>query len=212
MNWYSRPVFFLLALSLFAPSAASSAPSVRFSEAHPQYMAALARAFAQEVAADAENNQADFDEDFSPEDFGLTGVGFLPNNPLYIFKAARRGFSDVFTTNPQEKLENSLRFAAEKLLEAKTLSEQGARETAVASALNRFRIEVERARTRAESASAELGGESEEELRNMNPHEFARLIIVEKFGGIINPKKSGDMGIDGWTEFKTIPVQGYNPH
>ena len=57
-----------------------------------------------------------------------------------------------------------------------------------------------------------IGGESEEELRNMNPHEFARLIIVEKFGGIINPKKSGDMGIDGWTEFKTIPVQGYNPH
>ncbi|TSC84070.1 MAG: hypothetical protein G01um101417_339 [Parcubacteria group bacterium Gr01-1014_17] len=158
MYTHSRLVLFLLAFSLAAPLAASAARPVRFSEAHPQYMAALARALAQEVATDVENNQADLDEDFSPEDFGLTGVGFLPNNPLYIFKAARRGFSDVFTTNPQAKLENSLRFAAEKLLEAKTLSEQGARETAVASALDSFRSEVERARARAEAASAKLSG------------------------------------------------------
>ena len=52
-----------------------------------------------------------------------------------------------------------------------------------------------------------IGGESKEELAKMNPHEFARLVIVEKMGGTINPRKSGDMGIDGWIEFKTIPVQ-----
>ena len=52
-----------------------------------------------------------------------------------------------------------------------------------------------------------IGGESKEELSKMEPHEFARLVIVEKLGGIVNSKKSGDMGIDGWIEFKTIPVQ-----
>ncbi len=52
-----------------------------------------------------------------------------------------------------------------------------------------------------------IGGENPEELAKMNPHEFARLIIVEKLGGIVNPRKSGDMGIDGWVEFKTVPVQ-----
>ncbi|MBW2984759.1 restriction endonuclease, partial [Candidatus Woesearchaeota archaeon] len=52
-----------------------------------------------------------------------------------------------------------------------------------------------------------IGGESDEELSKMDPHEFARLIIVEKMGGIISPRKSGDLGIDGWVEFKTIPVQ-----
>lgn len=52
-----------------------------------------------------------------------------------------------------------------------------------------------------------IGGESEKELRNMPLHEFARLMIVEKLGGTVNPKKSGDMGIDGWIEFMTIPVQ-----
>jgi len=52
-----------------------------------------------------------------------------------------------------------------------------------------------------------IGGESKEELSKMEPHEFARLVIVEKMGGIVSPRKSGDMGIDGWIEFKTIPVQ-----
>ncbi len=52
-----------------------------------------------------------------------------------------------------------------------------------------------------------IGGESEEELMNMEPHEFARLLIVERLAGTINPKKSGDMGIDGWVEFMQVPVQ-----
>lgn len=41
----------------------------------------------------------------------------------------------------------------------------------------------------------------------MEPHEFARLLIVEKLEGTINPKKSGDKGIDGWIEFMQVPVQ-----
>lgn len=52
-----------------------------------------------------------------------------------------------------------------------------------------------------------VGGETKEELAKMDHHEFARLIIVEKMQGTVNPKKTGDMGIDGWVEFKTIPVQ-----
>lgn len=52
-----------------------------------------------------------------------------------------------------------------------------------------------------------IGGETPDELATMDPHEFARLVIVEKLDGILSPRKSGDMGIDGWIEFKTVPVQ-----
>jgi len=52
-----------------------------------------------------------------------------------------------------------------------------------------------------------IGGESEEELRKMEPHEFARLLIAEKLGGTPNPRKTGDMGIDGWVDFMSRPVQ-----
>lgn len=55
-----------------------------------------------------------------------------------------------------------------------------------------------------------IGGETKEELSKMNPHDFARLIIVEKMNGIVSSRKSGDMGIDGWIEFKTIPIQVKN--
>jgi len=51
------------------------------------------------------------------------------------------------------------------------------------------------------------GSETINEIQKINPHEVANLIIVERWNGIINPKKSGDMGIDGWVEFRTIPVQ-----
>ena len=52
-----------------------------------------------------------------------------------------------------------------------------------------------------------VGCESEGELEAMDPHEFARLVIVEKLGGTASPKKTGDMGIDGWTDLMTVPVQ-----
>jgi restriction endonuclease Mrr len=37
-----------------------------------------------------------------------------------------------------------------------------------------------------------------EEYKNMNPHDFADEIIIN-YGGTPNQKKSGDKGIDGWT-------------
>ena len=52
-----------------------------------------------------------------------------------------------------------------------------------------------------------IGCEDPKELQVMNPHDFARLVIVEKLKGTVNPKKSGDMGIDGWVELRTVPVQ-----
>jgi len=85
---------------------------------------------------------------------------------------------------------------------------------AVAQRLGRKFIGIDISRTGCDITSTRLngnvtviGGETINELKTMDPHDFARLIIVEKMGGIVNPRKSGDMGIDGWTDFKTIPIQ-----
>lgn len=190
MNPHLRTALFLLAFSLAAPLAASAARPVQFSEAHPQYMAALAVAFAQEVAKNAGNKPSDLDESFTPEDFGLTSVGFLPNSPLYLFKAARRGFSDALTRDPAAKLQNSLRFAAEKLLEAEALSQAGARESAVASALDNFKSEINRARARAEAAAAELG--DSEKGKEVGRSMMDAVIKYEKLIGKIEKGTSGN--------------------
>ena len=85
---------------------------------------------------------------------------------------------------------------------------------AVAQKLNRQFIGIDISRTGCDVTKERLGGgvqviggESIEDLGKMDPHDFARLMIQEKLGGAVNPKKSGDMGIDGWVAFKTIPVQ-----
>jgi DNA modification methylase len=84
----------------------------------------------------------------------------------------------------------------------------------VAEKLNRRWIGIDISRTacdvvrnRLKRPISIIGGETEEELRVMPPHEFARLLIVEKLNGTINPRKSGDMGIDGWTELMSVAVQ-----
>ena len=80
--------------------------------------------------------------------------------------------------------------------------------------LNRKWIGIDISRTacdvmasRLEGSVRVVGCESPKELQNMNPHDFARLVIVEKMHGTINPRLSGDMGIDGWVELMTVPVQ-----
>ncbi len=85
---------------------------------------------------------------------------------------------------------------------------------AVAQRLNRKFIGVDISRTGCDVTRTRLGGsvrvvggETMAELKAMEPHAFARLIVQEKLGGAVNPRKTGDMGIDGWINFKTVPVQ-----
>lgn len=85
---------------------------------------------------------------------------------------------------------------------------------AVAEKFKRRWIGIDNSRTACDVVRSRLkyhapiiGGETEEELRVMEPHEFARLLIVEKLNGTVNPRKSGDMGIDGWVDFMSVVVQ-----
>ena len=80
--------------------------------------------------------------------------------------------------------------------------------------LKRNWIGIDISRTACDVMASRLSGnipvkgcESLEELSNMDPHDFARLVIVEKMRGTVNLRKSGDMGIDGWIELMTVPVQ-----
>jgi DNA modification methylase len=85
---------------------------------------------------------------------------------------------------------------------------------AVAKRLNRRFIGIDISRTGCDVTRTRLGGsvrvvggETLAELKAMEPHDFARLMIQEKLGGAVNPRKTGDMGIDGWLDYKTVPVQ-----
>lgn len=52
-----------------------------------------------------------------------------------------------------------------------------------------------------------FGAETLEDIKKMDPHKVAELIIRDRWDGTVNPRKTGDLGIDGWVEQRTIPVQ-----
>lgn len=80
--------------------------------------------------------------------------------------------------------------------------------------LGRRWIGIDISRAACDVMAARLGGaahvvgcESPEDLAGMDPHDFARLVIAEKLGGTPSATRSADMGIDGWAELGTVPVQ-----
>lgn len=65
------------------------------------------------------------DEQVRAQDLGVGEPNILPDSPFYFFKNIGRGLRSFFTFSPEKKAELKLRFASEKILEAKKLAEKG---------------------------------------------------------------------------------------
>lgn len=63
------------------------------------------------------------DEDVQPEDLGVSDPRILPDSPFYFLKNWGRGIQSFFAFSPVAKAELRLKFANEKLIEAKKLTE-----------------------------------------------------------------------------------------
>lgn len=78
------------------------------------------------------------------------------------------------------------------------------------------KLMVKRMRSMGISPHIIWGELTEKELKKYPPFEFQNW-VCEKLGGRINERKSGDMGIDGWTldmtpiQVKQSPKVGRNP-
>ena len=168
-----------VAAFLFNPQFAH-AGIFQFNENDSQYLRALSVAAA--VAAAQEVDVAEkinLDENYQPTDFGIENLGFLPNNPLYIFKSLRRGVTSVFTFDPAAQAELKLQFAAEKLLEAKELAERGGiSEDTIVRALLNYELELAKVDKEVREASG-LSDEKREELAN------SVLDIVTKYHKVL---------------------------
>ena len=147
-------------------SHAASVGIFQFSQNDPNFATALSIAVAQEAERELNiKERVNLDEDFSPEDFGLDGVGMLPTNPFYFLKNARRGISSFFTFDAVKKTELKMQFASEKLMEVKALTEaEGVSEEDIKNALTNFEEEMARVKDTAEQTSEVVEGEETDEL------------------------------------------------
>lgn len=71
------------------------------------------------------------DENLQAKDLGIKEPKILPDNPLYFFKNLGRKIQYFFTFNPTKKANLELKFASEKLVEAKKLIKKGKTKSAL---------------------------------------------------------------------------------
>ena len=91
------------------------------------------------------------DEDITAKDLGVSEQKTLPDSPFYFLKNLWRGVRTTLTFNPVKKAELRLRWANEKLIEAKKLAEKTNKEEFVGKAIEKYQKEMEKIRTRVES-------------------------------------------------------------
>lgn len=90
------------------------------------------------------------DEDITAEDLGVSDQKTLPDSPFYFFKNLWRGVRTALTFNPVKKAELQLRFANEKLIEAKKLAEKIDKEEIAGKAVEKYQKAMEKIKTRVE--------------------------------------------------------------
>jgi len=111
------------------------------------FFASIRNVLAQELEVeDAEGA----DEDIIAEDLGVAEPRILPDNPFYFAKNFWRGVRTTFTFNPVKKAELRLRFANERLIEAKKLAQKTGKEEIFGKTLDKYQKDMERIQTRVE--------------------------------------------------------------
>ena len=104
-------------------------------------------AAAQETLAEEAVN---LDEDVQPEDLGVGEPRLLPDNPFYFLKNWARGIQQVFTFNPIGKAELRMKFANEKLMEAKKIVQKTQDPETIKKATENYQQEVEKIKNQVE--------------------------------------------------------------
>ena len=95
-------------------------------------------AFAQEMTEVAQ------DEEVSAQDLGISEPKVLPDSPFYFLKNWARGIQNILTFNPLKKAELRLKFANEKLMEAKKMVEKTKDPEKIKKATENYQQETEK--------------------------------------------------------------------
>ena len=103
------------------------------------------------------------DENITPQDLGVDDPSILPGSPLYFFKGIGRSFQSFTTFDSVKKAELKLKFANEKLIEAKKIAEDNPDSEKLEKALERYGREVERLEERIQK----LEGKNKERVEKL---------------------------------------------
>ncbi len=95
------------------------------------------------------------DEDITASDLEVKDPSLLPDSGLYFFKNLSRTLRTVFTFDPVKKAELTLKYADERLIEAKKLAELTKDPKKIEKAMKRYEKEKERIQKRIEKIKSD---------------------------------------------------------
>lgn len=122
------------------------------------------------------------DENVQPTDLGITEPGILPDSPFYFLKNWAREIQSFFTFNPVAKMELSDKFASEKLMELKKMSDEKKKPEAIEKATENYQKEIARLNSIAEKVKKKAGESPKIEtfLEKYTRHQLLHQRILQK--------------------------------
>jgi len=119
------------------------------------------------------------DENITAEDLGINKQRLLPTSPYYPVKTIWRGFRSILTFNPVKKVELNLRYANEKLIEAKQVSEEGNKPEIVTKTLERYQKDLADISKIVERSSEEIKAGAENFADKMIDYSFKQQNLID---------------------------------
>jgi len=125
----------------------------------------------------------DEDENLNAEDLGINDPTILPDSTiLYPLKNAWRGVLSIVTTDPVKKAQLKLRFANEKLIEAKKISEKTDNVVVIEKAIDNYNDEIEQVRLKVELIKEKAeGNEAVDKLvEQITDNQIKHTVLFDK--------------------------------
>lgn len=112
------------------------------------------------ISNSAETNlRIEADENIQAEDLGVKEAKILPTSRLYFFKNAWRGVQKLVTLDPIKDAELDIKFANEKLIEAKQVAEKTDEPEAIKQALDNYHKEINSAKKQIDDLKTNAGSD-----------------------------------------------------
>jgi len=123
----------------------------------------------------------DLDEDVKAEDLDVGDPNLLPSSPFYFIKSFGRVVRSFLTFDPVKKAELKLRFANERLIEAKKMMVKKVASEKIIKALGNYKKETERIKRQVEAGKLKIDNPKVEKFfENLIDRNFKQQKLLDK--------------------------------
>ncbi|MDA2922804.1 DUF5667 domain-containing protein [Patescibacteria group bacterium AH-259-L07] len=141
-----------------------------------------------EPSASKELEEVFEDENITSEDLEVDEPILLPTSPYYPIKNIWRGFRATFTFDPVRKAELKLRFANERIIEAKIVAETKDKPEVVTKALERYEKEFSSVSDLLQQAPEERREEVRKFADKIIDHSFKQQRLIDRIEKRLDPE------------------------